>query len=73
MSSHNRIVSLIEDCCQRGQRYLFKASKQEMDYVLMFENGEMRLVEIIPGIGRRGVRENDGVGEFSYDVLQELL
>jgi hypothetical protein len=34
----------------------------------MYENGKMRPVETIPGMGGR-VRENDEGGEFSYDIL----
>jgi hypothetical protein len=30
-----------------------------------YENGKMRYVEIIPGMGEAGVKENDGGGEFS--------
>jgi hypothetical protein len=29
----------------------------------------MRLVETIPGIGGRGIKKNDGGGEFNYDIL----
>jgi hypothetical protein len=30
--------------------------------------------ETIPGMGgRMGIKENDGGGEFSYDILKELL
>jgi hypothetical protein len=32
----------------------------------------MRPVEISRN-GGRGIKENDGVGEFNYDILQELL
>jgi hypothetical protein len=38
-------------------------------YVPMNENGKMRPVESILGIGERGIKENDGGGEFNYDVL----
>jgi hypothetical protein len=31
-------------------------------YALMNENGKMRPVETIPGIGGRGIKENDGGG-----------
>jgi hypothetical protein len=34
-------------------------------YVLMYENGKMRLVETIPGMGKGGIKENDGGGEFN--------
>jgi hypothetical protein len=33
----------------------------------------MRPVEIIPGIGGMGIKDNDRGGEFNYDVLQEHL
>jgi hypothetical protein len=38
---------------------------------LMYENGKMRPVETIPYSrnGRRGIKENDGGGEFNYDAL----
>jgi hypothetical protein len=29
--------------------------------------------ETSTGIGKGGIKENDGGGEFKYDVLQELL
>jgi hypothetical protein len=29
----------------------------------------MRPVETIPEIGRAGIKENDGGGEFNYDIL----
>jgi hypothetical protein len=38
----------------------------------MYVNGKMRHVEIIPGLGRRGTKENDGGGEFKYDILDIL-
>jgi hypothetical protein len=38
----------------------------------MYENGKMRPVETIPGMGE-GIKENDGGGEFNYDILLELL
>jgi hypothetical protein len=28
----------------------------------------MRPVETVPGMGRRGIRENDGGGKFNYDI-----
>jgi hypothetical protein len=33
----------------------------------MYENGKMRLDEAIPGMQGRGIKENDGGGEFNYD------
>jgi hypothetical protein len=38
-------------------------------YVLMNENGKMRPVETIQGMGRGKIKENDGGGEFNYDIL----
>jgi hypothetical protein len=35
--------------------------------VLIYENGKLRLVEIIPGIGAG--KMYDGGGEFNYGVL----
>jgi hypothetical protein len=37
-------------------------------YVLMHENGKMRPVETIPGMGGGRIKENDGGGEFNYDL-----
>jgi hypothetical protein len=39
----------------------------------MHENGKMRPVETIPGMRRGRKKENDGRGEFNYDILQALL
>jgi hypothetical protein len=38
-------------------------------YVLMYENGKMRPVETIPGMGEGGIQETDGQGEFNCDIL----
>jgi hypothetical protein len=38
-------------------------------YVLMSLNGKMRPVETVPGMGDEGIKENDGGGEFNYDIL----
>jgi hypothetical protein len=38
----------------------------------MCENGKMRPVETVPGMGERGIKENDGGGEFNYDVFDIL-
>jgi hypothetical protein len=38
-------------------------------YVLVYENGKMRPIETIPGMGERGIKENDGGGEFNNDIL----
>jgi hypothetical protein len=35
----------------------------------MYINGKMRPVEITPGMGRGGIKHNDGGGEFNYDIL----
>jgi hypothetical protein len=35
----------------------------------MYENGKMRPVEITPGMGSERIKENNGRGEFNYDVL----
>jgi hypothetical protein len=35
----------------------------------MYENGKMRPVETIPVMGERGIKEDDGGGEFNYDIL----
>jgi hypothetical protein len=35
----------------------------------MYENGKMRPVETIPGMGVWGIKENDGGGKFNYDIL----
>jgi hypothetical protein len=37
--------------------------------VLMYENGKMRPVDTTPGMGERGIKENDGGGEFNHDIL----
>jgi hypothetical protein len=29
----------------------------------------MRLIETIPGMGESEIKENDGGGEFNYDIL----
>jgi hypothetical protein len=40
----------------------------------MYENGKMRPVETIPGMGRRKRRkkDNDGRGKFKYDISNTL-
>jgi hypothetical protein len=35
----------------------------------MYGNGKMRTVETIPGMGEGRIKENDGGGEFNYDIL----
>jgi hypothetical protein len=37
-----------------------------------YVNGKMRPVVTIPGMGGE-IKENDGGGEFNYDILQKLL
>jgi hypothetical protein len=34
----------------------------------MYENGKMRHVEIIPGMGSEEIKENDGGSECNYDI-----
>jgi hypothetical protein len=38
----------------------------------MYVNGKMRPVETIPGMGKKGIRENHGGGEFKYDIFAIL-
>jgi hypothetical protein len=38
----------------------------------MYVNGKMLPVETILGIGGGGIRENDGQGEFNYDIFDIL-
>jgi hypothetical protein len=38
-------------------------------YVLMYENGKMRPVETVLGMEEERIKENDGGGEFNYDIL----
>jgi hypothetical protein len=35
----------------------------------MYENGKIRCVETIPGMGEGKIKENDGRGEFNYEIL----
>jgi hypothetical protein len=35
----------------------------------MHENGNIRHVDTIPGMGAWGIKENDEGGEFNYDIL----
>jgi hypothetical protein len=35
----------------------------------MYENGKMRPVETLPGMEEEEIKENDGEGKFSYDIL----
>jgi hypothetical protein len=38
----------------------------------MYENGKMRPVETIPGMGEGSIKENDGSSKLNYDILKEL-
>jgi hypothetical protein len=35
----------------------------------MYVNGKMRPVETILGMGEGRIKDNDGGGEFNYDIL----
>jgi hypothetical protein len=35
----------------------------------MYENGQIRPVETVPGMGVGGIKENDGGDEFNYEIL----
>jgi hypothetical protein len=35
----------------------------------MYEDGKMRHIETIPGMGEGRIKENDGGGEFKYDNI----
>jgi hypothetical protein len=39
----------------------------------MYENGKMRPVESVLRMGGGETKENDGGGEFKYEILQALL
>jgi hypothetical protein len=39
----------------------------------MYENGKMKPAEMIPGMGGRAIKENDGGIEFNYDILRTLV
>jgi hypothetical protein len=41
--------------------------------VYSYAHGKMRPEETIPGMTGGGVKENEGVGKFNRDILQELL
>jgi hypothetical protein len=38
-------------------------------YVLMHENGKMRPVKLFQEWERVGIKEDEGGGEFNYDIL----
>jgi hypothetical protein len=40
--------------------------------VYIFINGKMRSVETIPGMGERGIKENDGRYKFNYNIFDIL-
>jgi hypothetical protein len=35
----------------------------------MYDNGKMRPIETIPGMGGRRIKENDGGGVFNFYIL----
>jgi hypothetical protein len=39
--------------------------------VHIYANGKMRPVETVPGMGEGGIKEDDGDGEFNYDILEK--
>jgi hypothetical protein len=41
--------------------------------IIMYVRGNMRPVETVPGMGCVIVKENNGLGEFQHDALQEFL
>jgi hypothetical protein len=41
--------------------------------IIMYVRGNMRPVETVPGMWGVIVKENDGLGEFQHDALQEFL
>jgi hypothetical protein len=34
----------------------------------MYEKGKMRHIEPVPGMAEGTIKENDGGGEFNYDI-----
>jgi hypothetical protein len=34
----------------------------------VYVNGKVRAVKTIPGMGRGGIKENDGGRKFNYDI-----
>jgi hypothetical protein len=49
---------------------VYKGEYSAKYFMLMYENGKMRHVESVPGIGGgEGIKENDGGGKFNYDML----
>jgi hypothetical protein len=49
-----------------GGRYKKKMKEGECSENI---SGKMRPAETIPGMGERRIKENDGRGEFNYDIL----
>jgi hypothetical protein len=39
----------------------------------MYENGKMRPAEIVPGMGEGRIKENEGGGEFEYDIKNFII
>jgi hypothetical protein len=39
----------------------------------MYENGKMRPVEAVLGMGKGGIKDNDGGGEFNVIYCKEFL
>jgi hypothetical protein len=50
-----------------GERHNERVRRMNMVfyYVLMYENGKVRLVETVPGIGGRGIKEHAGKGQLN--------
>jgi hypothetical protein len=38
----------------------------------MYVNGKMNPAETTPGMGKGEIKENDGGGEFKYDIFEIL-
>jgi hypothetical protein len=45
-----------------------KGCRRVNKYVLTYENGKLRPIETLPGVGRKEIKENDGGGEFNYYI-----
>jgi hypothetical protein len=41
-------------------------------YIHMYVNGEVIPIETIPGMVAGGIKENNGGGEFKYDIFDIL-
>jgi hypothetical protein len=57
--------------CKNEYR-IFKPVEITIRRVLRQKRGKIRLVETIPGRGKAGKKENDGGGEFNYDIFNIL-